>query len=828
MKVKNKKTIRRLSSRILAANKSRNIIAALAIFLAGFLITATCYVGVNAYVSYSTILMHWHGTTADAVVNRPTNQQVELLRDNDDLAAVGTKITASMASKDGNKDFPITMTYFDENAWDMDKTLYDDIHGDYPAAEDEIMMSVAGLKALGIEAPSLGMEITLQCRNDIKKWESDYIEDTERTFRLSGYYTDSEESTEENLTSATAFVSRSYAETTGNTIDTQGRVFLRYGDNIPNDVDAFEETLEDSLNLQQGQSFTSYYNSGFSEEQQYTVIAVAIVMLLMMLSGYLLIYNIFYLSVSKDIRDYGLLKTIGTTKSQLKSIIRRQALFLCIFSIPLGIGAGILLGQWALPAVVKAMGGGMVSYNPRLYPLIPLLAAVFSLLTVLISVNRPAKLAGKISPVEATRYTGPVGKKKIRRSSKGGKISRMAFRNVFRDKKRAFVVIVSLFLGLTVFSLIITLVKAMDTENYIDSVIDSPVEINNSMMVDEDGNFYTADAINDDVLAFLNNVDGVTKVSDSILTLYEGTYSQEYDSYLRWIENTYHIPFEGAKKNMNGALMGVDSDYLIIRNNLTTEEREAFDRGELAFVQGSYSEDFTLPETFAVKNQETGAETTIKNGGGIDLSAFPLQGQGQGITLIVSKEFARTYGIAEEVNVVYVEIEESKEVAATEEIQNYVENTEGLQINSRESLRDSLDTFKIIMNGVGGGMALVLAVIGIMNFINVMVSGTRSRKRELTMMESIGMTKKQMRQMLLTEGAYYAVISLGLLWTVGTALGYVLFLLFREQADYAVYSFPFLPLLAVSAAVLVICLVVPMITYNHFAKESITDRLRTE
>ena len=177
---------------------------------------------------------------------------------------------------------------------------------------------------------------------------------------------------------------------------------------------------------------------------------------------------------------------------------------------------------------------------------------------------------------------------------------------------------------------------------------------------------------------------------------------------------------------------------------------------------------------------------------------------------------------------VYVEIEESKEVAATEEIQNYVENTEGLQINSRESLRDSLDTFKIIMNGVGGGMALVLAVIGIMNFINVMVSGTRSRKRELTMMESIGMTKKQMRQMLLTEGAYYAVISLGLLWTVGTALGYVLFLLFREQADYAVYSFPFLPLLAVSAAVLVICLVVPMITYNHFAKESITDRLRTE
>lgn len=828
MKVKNQKTIRRLSNRILSANKSRNLIASLAIFLAAFLITAVCYVGINAYVSYDELMTRWHGTTADAVVSRPTNGQIEIMKENDDLDSVGVKLTASMASKDGNKEFPITLQYLDKTAWEKDKSLYRDIKGAYPKAEDEIMLSRASLKKLGIDAPKIGKEITLGCRNDIKKWESDYMEDTVRTFRLSGYYTDDSETDVEAMTSASALVSQAYAEATGNTVDRFGRALLYYGDDLPKDLEEFEDKLEESLNLQRGQSFSSYYNDGFSDEKVYTVVAVAIFLALMMFSGYLLIYNIFYLSVSKDIRDYGLLKTIGTTKKQLKSVIRRQALVLCLFSIPLGVAAGLFFGQIAMPAVISAMGGAIVSYHPKFYLSIPLAAAVFSLLTVLISINRPAKMAGKISPIEATRYTGPVGKKKSSRSTNGGKISRMAFRNVFRDKKRSFVVIISLFLGLTTFSLIMTMVGAMDTENYIDECIDSPVELSNALMVNDDGEFYEAEAINDEVLAYLNEVDGVTKVSQSILTLYDSTYTKEFDSYLHWVDETYHIPFAEAKKNMSGALLGVDSDYLAIRNDLTEEELAAFDRGELAFVDGGLTDDFTLPKDFTLSNPETGAKTTLKNGGGIDLSAFPIQGMGQGVTLIVSKECARTYGVGETVATVYVELAEDQEAAATEEIENYVKSNEGLQIASRESLRDTMNTFKVMLNGLGGGLALVLAFIGVINFINVMVSGTRSRKRELTMMESIGMTKKQMKQMLLTEGAYYAIISLGLLWTVGTALGYLLFVLFKQEASYAVYSFPALSLIIVSLVVTAICLVVPMITYSRFSKESITDRLRTE
>ena len=71
-----------------------------------------------------------------------------------------------------------------------------------------------------------------------------------------------------------------------------------------------------------------------------TVIGVLAALLLIILTGYLIIYNIFQISVIKDIRFYGLLKTIGTTGKQIKKIIRRQALVLAAIGIPIGLVAG--------------------------------------------------------------------------------------------------------------------------------------------------------------------------------------------------------------------------------------------------------------------------------------------------------------------------------------------------------------------------------------------------------------------------------------------------------------------------------------------------------
>ena len=83
-----------------------------------------------------------------------------------------------------------------------------------------------------------------------------------------------------------------------------------------------------------------YTGAQFSENLDLpTVLAVAALALLIGFTGYLIIYNVFQISVTNDIRFYGLLKTIGTTR-QLRRVIRHQALALSLAGIPLGLAAG--------------------------------------------------------------------------------------------------------------------------------------------------------------------------------------------------------------------------------------------------------------------------------------------------------------------------------------------------------------------------------------------------------------------------------------------------------------------------------------------------------
>jgi len=110
-----------------------------------------------------------------------------------------------------------------------------------------------------------------------------------------------------------------------------------------------------------------------------TLVAMVSGLLLIVFTGYLIIYNIFQISVIRDIRFYGLLKTIGTTGSQIRRIIRRQALILSAIGIPIGLIAGFFIGKSLVPLIINnsAYAGSAVSVSPS--PLIFIGAALFAL-----------------------------------------------------------------------------------------------------------------------------------------------------------------------------------------------------------------------------------------------------------------------------------------------------------------------------------------------------------------------------------------------------------------------------------------------------------------
>ena len=177
------------------------------------------------------------------------------------------------------------------------------------------------------------------------------------------------------------------------------------------------------------------------------VIAIAAVALLIIFTGYLIIYNVFQISVAGDIRFYGLLKTIGTTPRQLRRIIRLQALVLSAAGIPAGLALGWLIGGRLTPVVVSRLNGveAVTSASPWIF----FIAALFGPVHSTRFLPQTGRMAAKVSPVEAVRYAeGGSGKTR----AKGRKARRvspftMAWANLGRSKGKTVVTVLSLSLA---------------------------------------------------------------------------------------------------------------------------------------------------------------------------------------------------------------------------------------------------------------------------------------------------------------------------------------------------------------------------------------------
>lgn len=120
----------------------------------------------------------------------------------------------------------------------------------------------------------------------------------------------------------------------------------------------------------------------------------------------------------------------------------------------------------------------------------------------------------------------------------------------------------------------------------------------------------------------------------------------------------------------------------------------------------------------------------------------------------------------------------------------------------------------------------ILGFIGVFNFINVMSVGVMSRRHELATLESIGMSKKQLRSMLRFEGIGYAGVTLIGSITLGNVVGFGIFKIFQGIVTYAIFNYPVLPVLAVYVIVILICLTAPTLAYHNISKNTLVDRLR--
>lgn len=214
---------------------------------------------------------------------------------------------------DEGRELSIALQYYDTTEWEKHyQEAIKDLEGKYPASENEIMLSEDALSQLGITEPKLNMEIPLSYY--------DKNGQQERTFTLSGWF-------HSYTGTGMGFVSEAYCKNAGYTMAGDGILSLSLK-KMPDDFHRIQRDVE----LNENQSFSGSVSMKTSNG---SVIAMVILLVFFIIgSGYLLIYNVLYISISKDTRFYGLMKTLGTTQAQIKSLVKNQAVKFACIGIP--------------------------------------------------------------------------------------------------------------------------------------------------------------------------------------------------------------------------------------------------------------------------------------------------------------------------------------------------------------------------------------------------------------------------------------------------------------------------------------------------------------
>lgn len=133
-----------------------------------------------------------------------------------------------------------------------------------------------------------------------------------------------------------AYVSELFATQTGLPFDSVSTAMISFSD----DSNALRscEKLKRKISFTESQSFEIV---PIAQSNSTTIVLpLAAIIVFIIISGYLLIYNILYISISRDTQFYGQLKTIGTTKRQIKRIVRSQIFRTAVIGIPSGLIVG--------------------------------------------------------------------------------------------------------------------------------------------------------------------------------------------------------------------------------------------------------------------------------------------------------------------------------------------------------------------------------------------------------------------------------------------------------------------------------------------------------
>ena len=257
----------------------------------------------------------------------------------------------------------------------------------------------------------------------------------------------------------------------------------------------------------------------------------------------------------------------------------------------------------------------------------------------------------------------------------------------------------------------------------------------------------------------------------------------------------------------------------------------AFERGEIALIATDQPELFsnisevTISLSDRADSNSTPSKRKVALGGFVP---FDYKGIGSGLSpnVVVSNSYLREWFGKPTVARLDLNVSEGYEQNALIALKQIIGNDNQITLSSRLGSTEELNQAKMAILALGGSVSLVIALIGILNFVNTMSVSVMARKRELATQESIGMSSRQIRKMLIDEGLCYAVITLALVLSIGNLIAYGIFKLFQQRVSFAVFTYPLVPAAVIVLAVLAVCFITPERVYSSLNRETIVTQLR--
>ena len=790
------KTLTNLVKGNLKSSKAKSVLICITIMLTTTLLTSVGIICNNWLKTNKAATIEYSGSF-EGIYKRVNKDKLDIIKNNASIDQYGIyKAIGTSQYEDSN----LGLIYADNTIKNMANIKFED--GTMPEKENEIAIESGYLNLLNNGA-KIGDKIKLSYESlstgEIK----------EKEFILSGILQTSDISKAQK--SYSAIISKSYFVSEEVDENTKYNVYI----NIvkPKKLTA-DEVKESILSIAKNMGIeeydvrinTDYINASNPDPQ--VIAGGIIVALIIILSSMLVIYSIFYVSVINKVHEYGKLRAVGATKRQIRKIILREGFILSCISIPLGIAIGYLIGQVVILKALKMDRYGVGGMNI----FIAIGVAVITVISVLLSLLKPMKMACNISPVEAMRYDGNDSKQKKRKGYEEINLKKITFANLSRNKKRTVITLLSLSLSGILFIVASTIMNCMNPENMVKdhSLGDITVYLDNYDW-NEDGsnNLYDIQANNPlgkEMCERLENIPGVKKIN------------MEKSA---WAS----IDIGAGEKNLED-IQGFDKEfYDELSEHLVEGEinKEALESGEgLVYTHPSYAKEIGI---------KVGSTQVITIYDGKDsykkeftvLALVDIGGASIRIPESVMDSLIKTDTTIR----VGLEVKKDMLKSVEEEIKNITDNDEYL---SYGTLEDSIETYKksmAITSVLIYSLVIIIGVIGLMNLINTMITSIITRKRELGILQAIGLSDKQLVKMLQIEGLFYTVGTLLITLTLGNILGYIAVIIFRNTGvSYAIYDYPLTQTIIMIVAITLVQILITYMVTNNFKKDSLVDRIR--